>query len=152
MELNRLAELIKTYSSVHLRDICAALTYLTDEMEHTKAALSADLMSAQNQYDFSRARGILNVQEELSQRISDMHRLLAGCGIEDEREDAEDTTSDDECSTEPEEHSDYSLYDNDKYLFIENLCKEVFEGAIFLDSEISKFYEYLISSADIKLV
>lgn len=41
---------------------------------------------------------------------------------------------------------------NDKYLFIENLCKEVFEGAIFLDSEISKFYEYLISSADIKLV
>ena len=34
----------------------------------------------------------------------------------------------------------------------ENLCKEVFEGAIFLDSEISKFYEYLISSADIKLV
>lgn len=41
---------------------------------------------------------------------------------------------------------------NDKYLFIENLCKEVFKGAIFLDSEISKFYEYLISSADIKLV
>jgi len=41
---------------------------------------------------------------------------------------------------------------NDKYLFIENLCKEVFEGAIFLDNEISKFYEYLISSADIKLV
>ena len=41
---------------------------------------------------------------------------------------------------------------NDKYSFIENLCKEVFEGAIFLDSEISKFYEYLISSADIKLV
>lgn len=31
---------------------------------------------------------------------------------------------------------------NDKYEEIETLCKKVFEGDIFLDRELNKFYNY----------
>lgn len=113
MELNRLAELIKTYSPAHFRDICAALTSLADEMEYTKAALSSDLMSAQNQDDFPRAREILDAQEELSQRIMDLRRLIADTGVEDEPEESVDVDAGDESGSEPGERVDYSLYDMD---------------------------------------
>lgn len=113
MELHRLADLIKTYSPAHFRDICAVLTSLNDELEYTKAMLSADLMSAQNQDDFPRAREILDVQEELSQRITDLRNLLAEYDVEEEVVEPDEIPSDDEENSEPGERVDYSLYDMD---------------------------------------
>ena len=113
MDVHRLADLIKTYSPAHFRDICAALTSLTDEMEYTKAALSSDLMSAQNQDDFPRAREILDAQEELSQRITDLRNLLAEYTIEGDAPEPEEITSDDDEDSELGVRVDYSLYDMD---------------------------------------
>ncbi len=113
MDLHRLADLIKTYSTVHFRDICAALTSLTDELEYTKEALSADLMSAQNHDDFPRAREILDTQEELSQRITELRNLLAEYDVEEEATEPDEISSGDEESVEPGERVDYSLYDMD---------------------------------------
>ena len=96
MELHRLADLIIMYSPAHFRDICAVLTSLTDELEYTKAALSADLMSAQNQDDFPRAREILDAQEELSQRIADLRNLLTEYDIEEEAEEPDEIPLEDE--------------------------------------------------------
>lgn len=110
MELQRLADLIKKFSPAHFRDICASLGSLTDELEYTKAALSKDLMKAQNHDDFPRAREILDALEELSQRIADIKNLLP----EDleEAEEYDDGISTDE-STDPTERPDYNLYDMD---------------------------------------
>lgn len=113
MDLHRLADLIKTYSPAHFQDICAALTSLTDELAYTKAALSADLMSAQNQDDFPRAREILDTQEELSQRITDLRSLLAEYDVEEEVAEPDEIHSGDEENSEPGERVDYSLYDMD---------------------------------------
>lgn len=113
MDLHRLADLIKTYSPAHFRDICAALTSLSDEMEYTKAALSADLISAQNQDDFSRAREILDAQEGLSQRITDIRNLLAEYDVGEAAEEPDEIQPGDEANPESGERIDYSLYDMD---------------------------------------
>lgn len=46
MQINRLIELIQKHSPAHFRDICVALSSLSDELEYTKAALSDELMNA----------------------------------------------------------------------------------------------------------
>ena len=115
MELNRLGALLKQYSPAHFRDVCAALSSLSDELEYTKAALSEDLMKAQNRNDFPAAREILDTQEELSERISEIQRLLGEAGLEDIENVEPDTEADGDtdAGTSDGEHIDYSQYDMD---------------------------------------
>lgn len=80
MELPELGDLLKTYTPAHFRDICASLNSLRNELEYTKSALSSNLMAAQNRDNFSKAREILNIQEELSQRIAAINELLSKAG------------------------------------------------------------------------
>lgn len=108
MELQRLAELIKQYSPAHFRDICASFGLLSDELEYTKSALSKTLMAAQKNNEFSKAREILDVQEELSQKIAIIQKLLSESEMEEEELDAEETEE-----LEASERQDYSLYDMD---------------------------------------
>ena len=83
MEINRLVELIEKYSPAHFRDICVVLNSLSDELEYTKASLSNELMNAQKHDDFSQARKIIDVQEELSQKITLIQTLLSDMEKED---------------------------------------------------------------------
>lgn len=108
MKLQRLAELIKQYSPAHFRDVCASFSLLSDELEYTKTALSEDLMTAQKSNDFSKAREILDVQEELSQRIAIIQKLLSESEMEEEELDAEEAEE-----LEASERPEYSLYDMD---------------------------------------
>lgn len=108
MKLQRLAELIKQYSPVHFRDICASFSLLSDELEYTKTALSKELMAAQKSNDFSKAREILDIQEELSQKIAIIQKLLSESEMEEAELDAEEAEE-----LEASERPDYSLYDMD---------------------------------------
>ena len=111
MELQRLAELIKQYSPAHFRDICAALVSLIDELEYTKAALSQDLMNAQNRDDFARAREILDALEALSLKIAAIKDLLPPDAEEETDEDDEETSWEE--GADSTDRPDYSLYDMD---------------------------------------
>lgn len=108
MKLQQLAELIKQYSPTHFRDVCASFGLLSDELEYTKTALSKDLMAAQKSNDFSKAREILDVQEELSQKIAIIQKLLSESEMEEEKLDAEEAEE-----LEASERPEYSLYDMD---------------------------------------
>lgn len=108
MKLQQLAELIKQYSPAHFRDVCASFGLLSDELEYTKTALSKDLMAAQKSNDFSKAREILDIQEELSQKIAIIQKLLSESEMEEEELDAEEAEE-----LEASERPDYSLYDMD---------------------------------------
>lgn len=108
MKLQRLAELIKQYSPAHFRDVCASFSLLSNELEHTKTALSKDLMAAQKSNDFYKAREILDVQEELSQKIAIIQKLLSESEMEEEELDVEEAEE-----LEAFERPEYSLYDMD---------------------------------------
>lgn len=112
MQINRLAELIEKYSPAHFRDICVALSSLSDELEYTKAALSNELMNAQKHDDFSQAREIIDMQEELSQKITLIQAMLPNMGTEDMIPNQDQEESEDMSGT-CLERTDYSLYDMD---------------------------------------
>lgn len=109
MEINRLVELIEKYSPAHFRDICVVLNSLSDELEYTKASLSNELMNAQKHDDFSQAREIIDVQEELSQKITLIQTLLSDM----EKEDVMSKQEIEDISETYLERTDYSIYDMD---------------------------------------
>lgn len=114
MELPELADLLKAYSPAHFMDICASLKALSNELEYTKSALSSSLMAAQNRDDFSRAREILNIQEELSQRIANINSLLIDEDTDSPAEAPEENHYDGYESTNgSRELIDYSQYSMD---------------------------------------
>ena len=110
MELQRLVELIKNYSPAHFKDVCGSLSSLSDELEYTKAALSKDLIAAQDNDNFPKAREILDVQEELSKKIALINKLLSDSGAEVEEHDVEISEVE---STDTARRPDYNLYDID---------------------------------------
>lgn len=110
MELQRLVELIKNYSPAHFKDVCGSLSSLSDELEYTKAALSKDLIAAQDNDNFPKAREILDVQEELSKKIALINKLLSDSGAEVEEHDVEISEVE---STDTARRPDYNLYDMD---------------------------------------
>lgn len=117
MDLPQLADLLKDYSPAHFSDICASLKSLANELDNTKAALSSSLIAAQNRDDFSKAREILDMQEELSRRITDINSLL-----ENYASPSDDNTGDDDpdnnssaSSAEPVDYEQYSMDDTVAY-------------------------------------
>jgi hypothetical protein len=107
MDIQKLANLIQGYSSAHYRDVCAALSALSDELDYTKAALSNDLMAAQNHDDFAKAREVIDMQESISELISKIKDILP-VSVEETvniEEDIERSSSN--------EYIDYSQYDMD---------------------------------------
>ena len=113
MELQQLSDLLKNYSPAHFRDICASLSLVSDELEYTKSALSKDLMDAQHQNDFYRAREILDIQEALLQRISDIRSILSYSEVAIKELDSSDDTEIGVDDTSLDERPDYSLYSMD---------------------------------------
>lgn len=113
MELQQLAELIKKYSPSHFDDICNTLASLSTELELTKKVLSKDLMEAQKQDSFSKAREILDAQEELSQMIIMIRKRLSEFGVETNGTYEDDIEDNDEHISDAAERPDYSLYSMD---------------------------------------
>ncbi len=110
MELDKLTLLVKRQSPMHFRDICAALEVFSDELMYTKAALSNDLVKAQNRDNYALAREILDAQEALTEYMSSINNFL-----EQYMENEQDTDDDADPGKEyaQEEKIDYSLYDMD---------------------------------------
>lgn len=113
MELQRLAELIKNYSPAHFKDVCASLSSLSDELQYTKAALSKDLIAAQSNDDFPKAREILDMQEELSKKIALIKKMLSDSGADAEEYDVEDAEISEAEGIDTARRPDYNLYDMD---------------------------------------
>ncbi|MCR5602771.1 MAG: hypothetical protein K6G27_03605 [Lachnospiraceae bacterium] len=110
MELDKLTLLVKRQSPMHFRDICAALEVVSDELMYTKAALSNDLIKAQNRDNFALAREILDAQEALTEYMSSICNYL-----EQYMENEPDTEDDADLVEEydQDEKIDYSLYKMD---------------------------------------
>lgn len=90
METDHLAKLLRQKTPAHFRDICGALSMLGEELEYTKAALSNDLMTAQNNDDYVAAREILDAQEEILHKVSAIHKFLKDYEDDDSAEVEQD--------------------------------------------------------------
>lgn len=113
MENIHVIEFLKEITPTHFKDICGAVDLLSEELEHTKAALSKDLIAAQSGDDYALAREILDVQEKLSHCILSIRKFLEENDPEDFREGVDERTDEPELVQAEINHPDYSQYDTD---------------------------------------
>lgn len=127
IDSERLIYLLKEYTPAHYKFICEHILSLADELEYIKTLLTKDLMTAQNRDEFSKSHEIIDIQETLSAKISDLKKLIADSGFKPEELSAEETEEqDNKANTAFYDHNaekpNYELYslDNTVAYDIEN--------------------------------
>lgn len=114
MDAIELAGKLKEQTPRHFQDICAALDMLCDELGYTKVSLRKDLMKAQSVDDYTKARSILDTQEELLAQMNRIQHFLNEVGA-DLPSPADEEMNDDHNSADDtnDDRIDYSQFDMD---------------------------------------